>query len=191
MQTQEPFTHAWPVLHAAPEPQVHAPPVQESLVAGSHAMQAAPPVPHVAVEGGLQVLPVQHPLVHDEVQLVHAPLTHWPPPEQMMHTAPPVPQLVLEGVSHAFPLQQPVGQDVALHTHRPPTHACPLPHAAPLPQVHAPALLHPSDVAGLQAVHIAPPMPQDPCVGGSHVLPLQQPIGQDEALQTHVPPPHT
>jgi hypothetical protein len=71
---------------------------------------------------------------------------------------------------HVLPLQQPVGQDVASQTH------CPVLLLHSWPEAHAEQL--------------APPAPHkvfDSDPYGSHVLPLQQPFGQDDALHTHWP----
>jgi len=63
LQTHALLTQFWPAPHAAEAPQRHAPLVEQLLaLAGSHTMQLAPPVPHVASALVLQVLPVQHPL---------------------------------------------------------------------------------------------------------------------------------
>ena len=54
--------------------------------------------------------------------------------------------------------------------------------------VHVPAALHTCPDA--QSTQAAPPAPQlvfDWLAYGTHVFPLQQPLGQDVALQTHIP----
>ena len=71
-----------------------------------------------------------------------------------------------------MPLQQPFGHDVESHTHWPVVvlHSCP----------------------AAQPVHVAPPVPHEPFPSdayGSHVLPLQQPLGHEAEVQTHVPVP--
>jgi hypothetical protein len=116
-----------------------------------------------------------------------------------------------------LPLQQPFGHEAASHTHCPPaqvwpaahaTHARPLePHEVvvsaasashppmlvqqpaqdPPPQEHEP-LVHVSPEP--QAAHAAPPVPQTPddCpVNGTHVLPLQHPLGHEAASHAHCP----
>lgn len=57
--------------------------------------------------------------------------------------------------------------------------------------LHAPLLQPEVAFASEQVLHVAPPMPQLPAdwlAYGTHVFPLQQPLGQDDALQTQVPP---
>jgi hypothetical protein len=69
-----------------------------------------------------------------------------------------------------LPLQQPFGHDVASHTHWPVL----LPHSWP----------------ELHAAQLAPPVPHEPFDSdayGTHVLPLQQPFGQDVASHTQRP----
>jgi hypothetical protein len=75
------------------------------------------------------------------------------------HEEPPAPHIALElPGSHVLPEQQPCGQEVPLHTQAPPTHTCPVAHAAPDPQVHAPALEQPSATVP-QAAHAPPAVP--------------------------------
>ena len=57
--------HTWPAAHAGPVPQVQLPLVQLSATFELHVEQAPPPVPQLAVEGGVsQVPPLQQPDVH-------------------------------------------------------------------------------------------------------------------------------
>ncbi len=91
--------------------------------------------------------------------------------------------------SHVVPLQQPFGHEFSLQTQPPWTHACPAPQAAPPPQVHAPAPLHPSPEVP-QLRHAPPAVPHAPGVCASHTLPLQQPLAHDDAVHTHLPPMH-
>jgi hypothetical protein len=81
-----------------------------------------------------------------------------------VQAAPPVPQCAVLEVSQPPASQQPFGQEVALQAQEPPTHANPVPHA----------------------VQAAPPVPHSELVGGfTQVVPLQQPLGHEVALQTH------
>lgn len=83
--------------------------------------------------------------------------------------------------------QHPFGQVVALHAHAPPVHATPALHCAPPPHLHCPAT-HASAAPALHVVHAAPPVPHAVSVlPAMHVEPLQQPLGQLAALQTHWP----
>jgi hypothetical protein len=61
LQTHRPPTHASPAPHGALPPHVQVPPVQLSVATGSHVEQNPPATPHVAVDAGLHVVPLQHP----------------------------------------------------------------------------------------------------------------------------------
>ncbi len=63
-------------------------------------------------------------------------------------------------------------------------------HEGPLPHWHAPPAEHVSALAGSQGVHDPPPTPHWEGEGIVHVVPLQQPPGQDIASQTHIAPEH-
>jgi hypothetical protein len=68
LQTQAPFWHSWPAVHARPLPHAHWPaPVHPSESVGSHAMHTPPPWAHECAGGALQPtgLPVQQPVGHD------------------------------------------------------------------------------------------------------------------------------
>jgi hypothetical protein len=120
-------------------------------------------------------------------QPAQRPDTHISPEVHAMHAAPPAPHAV--GVTpgtHAFPLQQPVHDD-ASHTHAPETQCCPVPHAAPVPQRQAPAPSQPSAMRASHARHAAPGAAQLVPETGVHVVPEQQPLGQDVASHTHAP----
>jgi hypothetical protein len=65
-----------PIAQGAPLPHLQAPVTQESASSGSQAMQAAPPMPQVITDGGLQELPVQHPFMQVCAHPVQAPLMH-------------------------------------------------------------------------------------------------------------------
>jgi hypothetical protein len=168
LQTQAPFTQAWPAAQAAPVvPQTHAPLVQLSAVL-LHVTQTSPLEPHaVRVLPATQVLLLlqQPPLqglvpLQAELQtwLLHAssvgqsvsvlqPQTWllkqtWPRPlvVQLAQATPPVPQAVLlVPATQVVPLQQPVGQLVASQTQAPFTQCWPAAQAELLvPQTHAP-----------------------------------------------------
>ncbi len=79
LQTQVPFTQAWPIAQTPPRPHAHAPPAQESARVPSHPMHVAPSVPHCVAEGVTQVEPEQHPVGHEPfapVVHVQTPPTH-------------------------------------------------------------------------------------------------------------------
>jgi hypothetical protein len=113
--------------------------------------------------------------------------------------------------------QQPLGQEAALHTHLPPWQAWPAEQAEqalPLPpQLAGSSPVLQAPVASqqpleqalelqpqlplaqawplAQAPQAAPPLPQlSPvwAVKGTQVLPLQQPLGHEAALQVQAPP---
>jgi hypothetical protein len=103
---------------------------------------------------------------------------------------PPVPHAVGDvPLSHVDPLQHPFGHELPLQTHSPFTHACFGPHAAPPPQVHAPAVSHPSPEVP-QLTQVPPDTPHVAGACPSHTLPLQQPPGHDVELQTQLPLTH-
>ncbi len=97
---------------------------------------------------------------------------------------------MLPGSHVVPPWQQPVGQDAASQMHLPPEHTWPLPHAAPPPQVQLPLVEQPSPVVP-QLAHVAPFVPHAIADGVVHVVPEQQPVGQDAESQTHFPPEHS
>lgn len=203
-------------MHAEKVPQRHTPLAQRSVRVVSQAAQAAPFAPQVLVFSlawGTQTLPEQQPehtvLSHLQPVVVQwrlaeqaaFPLQVQLPelqvlvvPEQVPHAAPPLPHwLAVSDVSgtQVLPRQQPP-QLVELQTQAPLTHCWPLPQVAPPPQWQAPSLPQLSELSGLQAVHAAPLVPQLLTVPGlTQVLPLQQPVGQVDALQTHWPFMHS
>jgi hypothetical protein len=81
------------------------------------------------------------------------------PASQALHAAPFAPQLPSDGTVQVLPLQQPVGHDVASQAQAPPTQRWPLPHAGPLPHVHAPAGEQVSAFVASQAMHALAPTP--------------------------------
>jgi hypothetical protein len=182
------------------------PPEQVSLLVGSHALQAPPPVPQVVVEAGLQTSPAQQPLGHVVASQTQAPPTHFEPglhdgpvphahapavhesatvESHVEHPAPPVPQAVTE-LLQTLPAQHPVGQEAALQTHAPPTHACPAPQAAPVPHLHAPPL-QVSEVVGSHFTHALPAAPQAAVLGVVQVEPKQHPVVQVAEHPEQVP----
>jgi hypothetical protein len=96
---------------------LHVPPAHVSVVNGSHEVHVAPPVPHVVVEGTLQVLPVQQPVVHVCAHPEQTPLVQVCPPAQGAHCAPPMPHAPGLGVVHTPLAQHPFGHEAALQTH--------------------------------------------------------------------------
>ena len=121
LHTQAPATHTVPAPQAAPAPQWHSPvAAQLSARAGSHITQAAPPMPHEAVDGPTQVEPEQHPCG----QVVGLQSAQAPPaqmrPAQSWQAPPALPQLVpVVPGRQVAPAQQPLGHDVRSHTHAP------------------------------------------------------------------------
>ncbi len=167
-------SHAPPLQHPEHElpPQLHAPPVH--ACPPEHVAQAAPPVPHWAFDCedvGTQVLPAQQPPGQDAASQTHCPLVvlHCCPAPQAAHAAPPAPQE--PDVSEAYPrhcppeVQHPFGQVLASHAH------------VPLVVSQSPAA---------HVAHAAPPVPHSAPVcaeAGTHAPALQQPPGQEPALQ--------
>jgi hypothetical protein len=124
LQTQVPLEQICPASHGAPVPHLQAPPVQRSAVVDEHVVHAAPPVPHVPIEGVSHVAPTQHPLVHVVLHPVHAWFTQFSVLPQAPHAEPPLPHALLEvPTMHVVPEQHPFGHDVPLHTQAPLTHA--------------------------------------------------------------------
>jgi hypothetical protein len=104
--------------------------------------------------------------------------------------APPVPHALCDGRAHRLPVQQPLAQEVASQTHLPPEQRWPLTHAGPVPHAQAAVAEQLSALVGLQATHAPPPVPHAPSERGVQLLPLQQLLGQEVALQTHAPATH-
>ena len=91
-----PATQAWPVAHGAPAPHAQAPAVQRSACE-SHAVHAAPDVPHaLAVGGAVQTAPAQHPEAHvAELHPAQTPAEQTCAPGHAAHALPPVPHAPL------------------------------------------------------------------------------------------------
>ena len=210
--TQLPPLQRCPAAQAAFAPHLHWPPEQVSVLLGSQLVQAAPLRPQASTVGGaVPTLPVQHPVgqevaSHTQLpplqrwpapQAALAPHLHWPPAQvsallasQATQLAPLVPQVLVLGVLHRCAAsQQPPAHEVELHTQVPPEHSWPATQAAPPPQVQVPLALQPSAFERSQLAQAAPLTPQALAVGGLvHALLAQQPVGQEVASQTQVPP---
>jgi len=159
-----------------------------SALIESQATHPAPPVPHALFVGGVvQVAPEQHPAVQlVAVQPLQIPPLQVPAPHDWQ-LAPPLPHIVsLVPVSQVLPEQQPV-HDVESHAHAPPAQCWPAAQGAPLPHWQAPLAEQMSAVSGLQVRQTVPAVPQVARSGSLHVVPVQQPPGQDVASQTQAP----
>jgi hypothetical protein len=207
-----PSPQYWPVAHAGPLPQLHAPPLHPFARVGLQGAHAAPLIPHaLAVGGATQVFPLQQPFGQEAGLQTHVPPSAhaWPVAHadpvpqrhapvaqlfavvalQLAQTAPPLPQLPnAVPVTHAPPLQQPVGHVDELHTQVPPSHAEPTPHEAWVPHWHAPVEPHVSARVVSQGTHAPPLVPQLAVDFTVQVAPAQQPVAQLPALQPlHAP----
>jgi hypothetical protein len=127
-----------------------------------------------------------------------APHLHCPPEQvsvllrsQLAQVVPLRPQApTVGGAVHALPVQQPVGQEVASQTHAPPLQRWPAPQGALPPHLHWP----PAQLSALlrsQATQLTPPVPQVVVLGVLQLVPAQQPLAQDVALQRQAPPEQT
>jgi len=192
-QMQFPPLQWLPAGHIAFEPHRQTPlELHESARTGSQALQAAPLIPHCeAVSALTQVEPLQQPLAQ-EAALQPAQtwaVQVWAPHEAQAapffpHSVFSVPPL------QTLPRQHPLAQLVASQTQTPAAQRCPVAQAGPVPQAQAP-LVHRSVFARSHATQLAPAGPQlvvpwlaEP----TQVAPLQQPPGQEAAVQTHAPP---
>jgi len=121
-QTQAPPRHRWPAPQGEAAPHLQAPFAQVSALVASQEEQAPPPIPQVAREGALQVVPAQQPAGHDVASHTQAPaLQRWPE-EHAAHATPLTPQVRFDETLQTFPLQQPVGHEVESQTQPPATH---------------------------------------------------------------------
>jgi hypothetical protein len=181
---------------------------------GAQTWQAALPEPHaVRSVPATQALPLQqpaHPEVASQTQAPPlqrrpapqgGPLPHWQAPEaeqpsavlpQSMQAPPRGPQAAPVRAVQTFPEQQPEVQVDALHWQTPETQADPMEQAAKTPQRQAPLLQTLARVVS-QTWHWAPLAPQAESAvpSGTQVVPEQQPVGQEVALQTQAPPEQT
>ena len=188
-QVQAPAEQCCPGPQGAPLPQWQAPALQLSDWIASHGKHEAPPVPHWAAEGVLQVEPVQHPLGQEVASHTqrppaqrcppsHAglpPHEHWPVVEQASAVAAShwtqatalTPQDAKADIVHVIPLQQPSGQ--AQLVQAPPVQASPVRHAE----------------------HARPALPQALGVLPGWQTPFaQQPFGQEVLSHVHEPARH-
>jgi hypothetical protein len=109
---------------------------------------------------------------------------------QVWHALPLFPHVgKLAPSVHELPLQQPPVHEFASQVQAPPTHSCPAVHWVPPPQVQVlPLQPSPVDPHPKQA---CAPVPHCAAEGASHVLPLQQPFGQEVASHVHAPATHS
>jgi hypothetical protein len=186
---QQPLGHVEELQAGAAQ----APEVQTWLVA-VQSMQATPPLPHwvlVSLAICTQVVPLQHPLGHDEELQppasggVQVPLVHESLPGHDAQALPPVPHwpaVSLPSGTQVVPAQQPL--------QFPPL------HEPPSPEVQAPVT---QTWLAPQETHAAPEVPHSPVpwlAYRTQLVPLQQPAAQLPALQppslavAHTPPLH-
>lgn len=216
-QMQAPAEHTCPAPQGAPAPQAQPPLVQRSVLAGSHAVHAAPDEPQalaLCAPVERQVLLLQQPAGHELALQTQLPPEHvWPAaqaapvpqrqtpevqvlvePEHGPQAAPAVPQveaLWLPKGMHWPALQQPLGHEVESQTHAPPRHRCPGAQAAPVPHWQVPAVAEQRSAVGPQLRQVAPPRPHWLwVVGVTQVVPLQQPLAHELALHTQAPATH-
>ncbi len=198
LQTQLPLTQICCGPHAAPPPQVHAPPVLHPSPACPQVVHVPPAVPQAAGVCVSQTLPLQQPFGHDAslhthcdpthaCPVVHAapdPQLHVPPLhpsarvlEHCVHCAPPEPQsAAVTDVVQTVPSQHPPGHELSSHTQALFTHSWPAVQAGPLPHWHRPVVEHPSAVVLLHSLHDSPPVPHAASDGWLHVGPVQHPL---------------
>jgi hypothetical protein len=136
-------------------------------------MHVLPPVPQPVVAFSLavatQALPLQHPAHPDDVLHTHAPALQVVPVAHGLHMAPFTPHVALLDVWHLPDESQQPEHDEESQTHCPVLLQC-------CPWAHGP--------------HMPPPVPQLPAVSlayGTHVFPLQQPLGHELAVHVHTP----
>ncbi len=205
-----PFSHTFSEGHAPWVPHLQPPAEQLSAFDGLQPVHALPPVPHALKLDATHAPAAQQPFGQDVASQTHwAPTQRFPAPHvgpvphahapavqrsavsalHAPHAPPVLPQLSSDWPVQTFPAQQPDVHEAASQVQTPALQRWPAPHAGPLPHAHAPPELQALAVTGLQAVHVAPPLPQLPADGTVHVLPAQHPFGQLEPLQ--VPPVQT
>lgn len=114
---------------------------------------------------------------------------------QVVHACPSVPHdaretVVVQIPPASPPSQHPVGHEVALQTHSPDEHAWPAAHGACAPHAHAPVAEQLSAAVLSQVTHVPPEAPQLESERAAHVVPMQQPPGQDVASQMQLPFAH-
>jgi len=135
-QRHRPPAQCWPAPQAAALPQRQDPDVQLSALVALQTRQVAPPVPQLAVDGALQVVPVQQPSGHEVVSQTQAPTAQrWPAPQaaavpqaqlplvaqlsalftsQATQAPPAVPHAAVPATLQVAPEQQPLAQVVLL-----------------------------------------------------------------------------
>jgi hypothetical protein len=188
LQTHSPAEHTWPGPHGALAPHAHAPVAEQlSATALSQATQVPPAAPQLETDRAAHVDPMQQSPGQDAASQMHWPPAHLCPATQagplpQAHSpceeqlsarllsqavqAPPfLPHAATEGALHSLPAQHPSVHLAVQLLHAPEVHVSPMGHAlhAPPPAPHAPGVLP-----------------------GSHVDPLQHPVGHDLASQTAV-----
>ena len=170
-------------------PHLQPPLAQLSALVASQARHAPPLMPQAERTPTLQVPPAQQPPGQDVASQTQAvPLQRWPE-AQATQAAPPEPQVAFVGALQLVPAQQPVAQDVASQIQLPPMQRWPAPQAAAVPQRQVPVASQVSAFAGSQVLQAAPAMPQVAGALGVQVGPLQQPVGQELAVQPLQTPP--
>lgn len=107
---------------------------------------------------------------------------------QVAQLTPPVPQVEVPWVVlHDVAVQQPV-HSAGSHAHVPAVHRSPTPQGAPVPQPQVPLVRQLSEWVS----HVPQVLPLGPhavvLLLVTQVLPWQQPLGHEVALQTHAPP---
>ncbi len=172
--------HAWPAepqaVGVVPGSQVE--PLQQPFGHDEVSQTQAPPTQcDPAPQAGL--LPHVHAPLASHPSLVvplqpgqtQTALLHILPGGQAVHEAPGAPQ-AFEAVpgSQLAPLQQPLAHEVASQTQAPATQCCPVAHAAPVPQRHAPLSPQESLVTGSQPTHVQLPLTH--CCPAGHAGPL-------------------
>jgi hypothetical protein len=176
----------------------------------SHIPQVAPIAAHALTESAVQVVPPAQQPVGQEVashtqpepeqrwpmgHAIAAPQRQSPAAPQLSARAsqatqvePALPQVLSPRAWQTLAAQHPLGHEVASHTQLPPTQRWPPAHCGLLPQAHLPSAPQPSERAGSQATHSAPPTPQVASARALQVVPAQQPAAHETASQTHMPP---
>jgi hypothetical protein len=180
------------VPQAAPLPQAQTPVgEQPSALVTSQPVQVAPPTPHVATEGALQVAPEQHPPGQLAlVQPLQRPESQVCPAGHISQRLPPAPHDAGVSPGEQAPLeQQPSGQEVPSQTQVLPMQRWPAAQAGAVPHRQSPN----DEQLSARVSHTAqvePPVPQVASDRVVQVAPTQQPLGQDVESQVHNPEAH-
>lgn len=188
VHVHEPDTHAWPWAHGGPLPHWQAPSrLQESAPRGEQCRQAAPPVPHVVVDGAKHSSAEQQPL--GQVMALHrvqTPLVHIWSCAHDLQVKPAAPHNARVVPSSQWLSRQHPEHEDGLHSHLPPTHTCPSSQGGPEPQTHTPSSLQSSDLTSGHCLQASPPTPHATGVESEHTFPSQHP-GQRSVSQVHFP----